>query len=230
MTENASPSQILMTPPEAAPAAATAAPAPDPVPDLAAVSEADFKSQMSDGGLNPDQLKFLVTNEAQAGRLTQTQADEMLKADGVDSAAPAELGFEPARPEHYIFPKPAGEMTPKDRQADMQLRNWLAGAKFPRDVGSSLAAEARKVIDAHSKMDDNQKEFYKRDQAFKLQSLWKDKFSERMNLARQLLTELDAKQPGILDFIDQSGLGNSAMIINLVSAQAERLSMRKRKE
>jgi hypothetical protein len=193
-------------------------------------SEQEFVQQLNgSSGLTPAQLAELANGEVKAGRLTQEQAGTMLAADGIDGGAPAELGgFEPARPEHYVFPKPAGEMTPKDRQADMQLRNWLAGAKFPRDIGSTLAAEASRVLKQHAGMDETARELYKRNEAVQLERMWGSKFGERVALARQLLTELDAtpQGKGILDFIDRSGLGNSAMVINLVFAQAERLAAR----
>lgn len=228
MTEN-TPSAILMNAP-AAPAAATAAPAPSG-PDLAAVSEADFKAQMR-SDFTPDQLRGLAAQEVKAGRLTQAQADELLKADGVTGggAALAELdGFEAAKPHEYQMPNSTAISTPQQRAADMKFRTWLADARFPKNIGSALAAEASRVLKQHAAMSEGEKELFKRTEAFQLKKLWGDKFEERRALGLKLLTELDQKQPGVLDFIDTSGLGNSALIISLVHGQAERLLARSAK-
>jgi hypothetical protein len=225
MTQN-TPSAILMSPP-----AATAAPAgkpalvPEAAPDLSKVSEADFKSQMT-SDFTPDQLRGLAAGEVKAGRLTQEQADAMLKADGVDGGALAEVdGFEGAKPHEYQMPG-RGDYDPKQRAADMQIRTWLSTAKFPKDIGSSLAAEASKVLKAHAGMDETARELFKRTEAVKLRNLWGDKYEDRRALSLKLLTELDRKHPGVLDYVDTSGLGNSALFISLVHGQAERLLAR----
>jgi hypothetical protein len=220
------PSQIILSTESAAPA--SAAPAPEAAPDLAAVTEQQFNQQMG-SDLTADQLRDLAAGEVKAGRLTQEQADAALAADGVDGGAPAELdGFEGAKPHEYQMPG-RGDYDPKQREADLRIRNWLSAAKFPREHGSSLATEASRVLKQHAELSDGEKEIFKRTEAVKLEKLWGPDFGKRVALARQLLTELDAKQPGILDFIDRSGLGNSAMIINLVYAQAERLAARSAK-
>jgi hypothetical protein len=165
----------------------------------------------------------------QAGAAFTPEEITALGSDPTHSAAIDSL-FTPAKPHEYQMPG-HGDYDPKQRAADMQIRTWLSTAKFPRDIGSSLAAEASRVLQQHAGMNETEKELFKRTEAVKLENLLGSKFGERVALARQLLTELDAtpQGKGILDWVDQSGLGNSAMVINLVAAQAERLAARSTK-
>jgi hypothetical protein len=223
MTEN-TPSAILMSPPAATAAPAGNPAAPEAAPNLSKVSEADFVAAMDGGSLTPAQLADWAGSEFKAGRISQTQHDEMLK--GAGPVGDAELyEFEGAAPHEYQMPG-RGDYDPKQRAADMQIRTWLSTAKFPKDIGSSLAAEASKVLKAQAGMNETEKELFKRTEAVKLRNLWGDKYEERRALGLKLLTELDQKHPGVLDYVDTSGLGNSALFISLIHGQAERLLAR----
>jgi hypothetical protein len=57
----------------------------------------------------------------------------------------------------------------------------------------------------------------------KLRRLWKGDYLERLEDARRLVREVEAEQPGVLDWLEVTGLANSTAVV----AQIGELSRRK---
>jgi hypothetical protein len=45
-------------------------------------------------------------------------------------------------------------------------------------------------------------------------------FNKNMKAARDLVKEIEVRQPGLVDFIEQSGTGDSSVVIGLLASHA----------
>lgn len=187
---------------------------------------------------SPAQLQSMADHEVNAGRLTREQANEMLKADNVQPAAqPTEeekaydaLYPRAASASEYEMPLMGDGVDEKTAMAaDKAARGWLFDAGFDRGRGSSLLKEVDRVSQQHAGMSETERKRYQASERQKLANLWGDKTNEKIGLARQLVQELEAKSPGLMDILE-AGPGNSAMVISLIAAQAEILFNRPRRK
>jgi hypothetical protein len=183
---------------------------------------------------SPEQLHSMADHEVNAGRLTREQANEMLAADGVQpQAQPTEeqkaydaLYPRASAPTDYEMPLMDPALDSKTAAAfDKAARGWLYEAGFDRGRGTSLLREVDRVAQQHASMSDTDKKLYQTREREKLTRMWGDKTREKLGLARQLVQELEAKSPGLMDILE-AGPGNSAMVIALIAAQAEILANR----
>jgi hypothetical protein len=211
---------------------APAAPATKPAtaaPDIAKVSEAEFRAQMNQP-FTFDQMRGIAADEVGSGRLTREQADAALTADGVDNAAPNLLdGFEPARVGQYETPRPVSGFDPEGQSRDTKLRGWLAGMKFPQGHGSHLVHEITRAGAQFKDMTEPARKLWARSETIRLENLWGAQAQEKIKLAQQLVREIEAKQPGFVELLEESGAGNSADVIVAMHAQAFRLAARSTK-
>lgn len=111
-------------------------------------------------------------------------------------------------------------------ETDKKYRAWLSTAQFPSGVGSFLAEEIHQVSNDHSKMTEAERTLWARSEKIKLEKIWGPEYESKVTLARQLISELEKKHPGIVELLDESGAGNSAMVISKVAFHAERLRMK----
>ena len=68
-------------------------------------------------------------------------------------------------------------------------------------------------------MTDSQRDLFQQQERVKLERIWGDGYNTNMNAARQLLQEIEAKRPGIVNFLERSGLGDSSVVIGLLASQ-----------
>lgn len=168
-----------------------------------------------------------------------------LKADGhptlEEMASPAstseaateiDAAYPPAKPGDYRMPRwgdPSAPLSDKLLQQDATTRSWLSEARFPAEIGSSLAEEVYQVVTKSQSMSEVEREVYAREQLGVLERLWGDRTAMHLSLCTQFIEELEACTPGVKAFMNDSGAGDSAMVIKLVFDQAERLYFRQNK-
>lgn len=176
------------------------------------------------------------------GTLTREAADEMLAADGAQIEQPKSEGelspeaaeidavFPPARPEEYQMPYLGETFGPAQQKLDADSRAWLAEARFPAGIGSALLTEVDRTATAWAKMDATARMMHTQTETSTLQKLWGvDGYAAKVSAARQLIREMEAKRPGLVRILEESGAGNSAQVIAQVALHAERLLARRPK-
>ena len=190
--------------------------------------------------VTPDQAKQLAQWEVERGRLTQSEADAMLAADGIaQPTAPAEgaqspeaaeldSAFPPAAPHEYAFPYGPGELTPEQHKADAMLRGWLSDAQFPRELGSSLAKQADAVAKQWETMSPVARQLHAKSERLKLEKSYGAEFQRKVDMAERFIADLDQKRPGLSRMLTATGLAHDARVVAAIIAQAERVAMRKR--
>jgi hypothetical protein len=171
------------------------------------------------------------------GHLTRETAAQMLGENAhlmtpvkhtEGPAAEVDALFPPAKASEFQIPKLGdGEnVSPRDLGLIKHGQGWLSDAKLPASIGNAVAAEAKRVSDMNSGMSDADRvSFQTRERAF-LTRLWGDQAPQKIELANQLVAEIEAKRPGLFDFLQRTGAGNSAMIIAQFANHAERLKIR----
>ena len=173
-------------------------------------------------------------------RGTREQADAEIAADGVRADKPEEplsaeasvfdREFPPVKAANYEFPlygAPGEALTPEQQTADAMFRGWLTDARFSRDLGSSLAKTIDQEATALAKMSAIERTLYGNSQRLLLDRTWGAETQEKISLARQLVRELEARRPGLLEFVERTGVGDSASVVTAFAAQAERLAARR---
>ncbi len=110
--------------------------------------------------------------------------------------------------------------TGADWDADAAVRGWMADAELPKGTGTFIAAEARRLVPQLQAMTDAQRDLFQQQERTKLETLWKGDYGKNMNAARSLVREIEAKRPGIVDFLERSGLGDSSVVIGLLASHA----------
>ena len=134
----------------------------------------------------------------------------------------------PAKPEHYTFPPaaPGEQLTPEMRAAEMTTRTWLSTGLFSREHGSALAVEADRVARKIEYFIPAQHELFARSERLVLEKVWGADTQKNLSIAKAFVREVAEKHPQIIDFLNQTGLGNSSGVIIGLYHQAERLAAR----
>ena len=174
-----------------------------------------------------------------AGRLSDADLATALEEMNEPSDAPAadtrtsaqkehDAVFPPAKPEQYDFPQhvDAERMTPDMKAADAMSRGWLSTALFSKEHGSALATIADRVaaeIEHHSP---EQHALYARSQKILLENMWGQDTDKNMATAKAFVLRSAKKSPELLHMLNETGLGDSAIIISQLFNQAERLMSR----
>lgn len=177
-----------------------------------------------------------------AGHFTIEQANERLAYEGYTAkitpptAPTSELAsdmarnFSSAQAHQYEMPPLVNHVSAygKDEQAqDLQQRNWLSEGGFPREIGNTLAQEIKKTSESLTKMNQVQRDAWLDKQNKTLTAIWGDKQDEKIQLARQLVNEIEARQPGLKAFLDRTGSGNDANVISILANHAKIMSLKK---
>jgi hypothetical protein len=142
---------------------------------------------------------------------TEPTAEEPVE-QALPSAKPEEFDIGPLRDDGLDF-------TEADRQADAAVRGWMADAELPKGTGNFIAAEARKLVPQLQAMTDSQRDLFQAQERTKLERIWGDGYNTNMNAARSLVREIEAKRPGLVNFLERSGLGDSSVVIGLLASQ-----------
>jgi hypothetical protein len=230
------------TPTPTAPAPpSTPTPAPSPPAALTAPGTALEIAQM---------LAAKTIDTAGAGRLAKAgnistlsvaQALSTLRAaaepQAPDGRSPEvrelDAAFPPAAERDYTIryytPGQEPPVMPKEVQAfDANARGWMAGAEFPRDHGNALVSAVSKVIERTHVMTADQIDQYGGDEYVKLQRVYGEDLEEKLSAAGHMIQELEKTRPGLKQFLNTRGVGDSATVAALLIQQAERWHARRK--
>jgi hypothetical protein len=196
----------------------------------------------------PDQLRELADHLVETGAMSREEADKSLAMDGVmpeaepgtdpnlsPQAEEIDSFFPPAKPEEYEMPplvQGEGEYTKDAAAFDQKTRGWLASGRFPKEIGSAVARAANEAAALHLKPDGSPRmspaeaEIWRRGEYAKLERMWGSETKAKIALARQLVAEVNERSPGLIDYLEITGAGNSSMVIAQIAMQAERLAAR----
>jgi hypothetical protein len=109
------------------------------------------------------------------------------------------------------------------KEADTAIREWMVQAGLSKGVGTFIAQEANILVPQLMEMDDGQRQLFQQQERVKLQTIWKDDFHRNLKAARQLVQQIESRKPGLIDFLERSGLGDSSsMILQLHHASQNR--------
>jgi hypothetical protein len=113
-------------------------------------------------------------------------------------------------------------------QIQTQVGGWLAAGEIPREIGSYLAKEAGQFIRTHPRyeqMEAGAKAALKISENSKLIRLWgSDKVKENVDFARAAVKHIESKRPGLLAFLDKTGVGDHATTIIHLALHGRRLT------
>ena len=126
-----------------------------------------------------------------------------------------------------------GQEQPMDAMQKQQLktfdtsaRTWLIHAGFAREHGNALVNAIGRVIEATNGMNESQLEAYGQAEFAKLERAYGSDLDAKLQLAAKMIHELDAKQPGLKQFLKTRGIGDSALVASQLIQQAERWAIR----
>jgi hypothetical protein len=170
-----------------------------------------------------------------AGKMTQAQADRAfaelntpLEQRGPDARTDEEKEldrhFAAAKPEDFIirYGLPGQElpMTPELKQFDASARTWLSMAGMPKNIGDSLVNAIAKVTATTQRMTPAQLEQYGADEFVKLERAHGPALEERLQVAERMVHDLDLKTAGLKNLLKSRGIGDNALIANMLIAHA----------
>ena len=167
-----------------------------------------------------EQIAFDRTalNPTEAAKMASWQMDTGTEANVEEPVEPA---LPPAQGHEFDVGNLRDDGLPyteADTQADAAIRGWLADAELPKGTGNFIAAEARKLVPQLQAMTDSQRDLFQQQERVKLERIWGDGYNTNMNAARQLVQEIERKRPGIVNFLERSGLGDSSVVIGLLAS------------
>jgi hypothetical protein len=208
-----------------APQAATTSPAPSASGLQAELStrEAEtmigwVKADLAAGKLSPERAEqmFSELGASPEQRAPDTRSDE---------AKALNAQFPPAKPTDYTIryglPGQDVPQTPELKQFDSSARTWLSGAGFPRDVGNSLVNAIAKTAQLTKDMNADQLETYGTTEFAKLEKAHGLALDDKLRAAGRMVEDLERKQPGLKQLLKSKGIGDSAMVANLLIAHAQ---------
>lgn len=191
------------------------------------------------GGGTADQHQQMLQWKVEEGRLTLEEANRMLAGNGIAPIAQPETNPEiiahdqefprASSPTEYRIPPLAEhgkEYSEQDHKLNLQIRSWLHYSRFSAEAGSSLAERIGSVAKQTQAMDHVDYKVWKIGQERHLQGIYGPDYAKKMALGGQLLSELEKSSPGIVQFLEQSGAGNDALISSIIIHQAEILDRR----
>ena len=111
-------------------------------------------------------------------------------------------------------------MTAELQAFDASARTWLSGAGFPRDTGNSLGSVIAKVVQQTQHMTADQLETYGYVEFAKLEKAHGAALEERLQAAGRMVHELDLKTPGLKNLLKSRGIGDNALVANMLIQHA----------
>lgn len=232
----------------AAPAAPQAASPATPPAAPTAQPAAPLVEHHSDSGLSPEAVKMAgwIREDLAKGKMTQADADKAFDDLGVpadqrvttpdtrtDEQKLIDQHFPVAQPEEFriAYANPgqvAPPMTKELQQFDTTARTWLAGAEFPASLGNSLISAITKTAQATKHLSADQLESYGLVEYAKLERVYGAELEDKLNAAGRLVAQLEKKTPGLKNLLRSKGLGDNAMVAQLLIQQAERYWLRRK--
>lgn len=174
------------------------------------------------------------------GKITQDQADKIFRQL---AATPEQTAPDTRTPEQkqwdHVFPAAKAEdfhipweipsplMSPQDKEADSLVRTWMTGAGLDRGTGNSLVTSIERVAKETKGMTADQLEHYGHTEFEKLHKAYGDKLEDRLRLVGKMVSEIEAKKPGVIQFLQSKGVGDNAIVANMLIAAADRYYARR---
>jgi hypothetical protein len=213
------------TPPQA-PQSAPPAPAVPPEPHTkASLSDAEAAT-----------MAEWTRKDLAGGKITQTQADAIFNELNVpleqhapdtrsDEEKMLDKQFPVTKAEDFIirYGLPGQElpMTPELKAFDQSARTWMATAGMPREIGNSLVSAIEKTAQATKHMSASELEHYGTTEFAKLEKAHGAALEERLQAAGRMVHDLDLKTAGLKNLLKSRGIGDNALIANMLIAHAQ---------
>lgn len=189
----------------------------------------------------PEQEQQIGRDMLASGHATQAQVDEHFAQVAAKASNPNQISekeipkleqrvvdpnqvtdlnqiFPPGKFEQFDLPKTV------DLNAGKVIRNSLVTGEFTREIGSEIVREVDRVSKSYSTMNEAEKEIFQRSEQIKVQNMFGDKAWEKFKAANDLLKNIDAKNPGLIKFLQSNGGAASAAVIIRLAHQAEILA------
>lgn len=205
-----------------------------PAPSTGAVAPGNGEPQISSSGFSPSQLAELAKDMVARGRLSQGEADAMLKAEtGV--APPVALTPDQAAVD-AMLPTPAtaadfdvgpafehGDNPTHEQAATVgkTISAWLVDAQADRATGNFIIEECSRLAKETERYTEADADVFAKVEEGKLHDRYGDAFPAKLALARQFIAELEVKRPGLLSILRATGGANSALVVSQVIKLAE---------
>ncbi len=200
---------------------------------------ADFNrnASVAPDTFTPEQSRQMLEWAVADGLTTRDEADKVLASATAPAAAagdvPAEVAeldaaFPAGKADDFTLPK-LGDGTMGEAEITQvagQLRGWMADARLPVGIGNFIAEEADRVGTTWATMDETSRDLWAAHQEFIGREFWGDKYDGRLELVRQIISEVEEKRPGLRQFLADTGLANSAQFVIQLGEHAARLVTR----
>jgi hypothetical protein len=96
----------------------------------------------------------------------------------------------------------------------------MSSAGLPRELGNTLVNTIAKVAQQTQRMTADQLESYGYAEFEKLQRAHGPALEERLRDAGRMVHELETQNPGLKNLLNSRGIGDSAMVANLLMGHA----------
>lgn len=212
------PTQTPTAPRAPAPAAAPTAPiVSGPHPDLT-IEQAAKMAEWAKEDLTSGKI-----TEAQAEKIFNdlgTPPEQRIITEDTRTAEQRMLDqhFPPAKPEEFAIqwnaPGDTAPLSAEVKQFDQTVRGWLTELRLPREHGQAIINIVSKL--AQQKMTPEQVEVYRDAETTRLREVLGDTYDERMELARQMIHEVDSRKPGLKAFLLRNGVGDTAGLVAML--------------
>ena len=202
--------------------------------DLTGTPESPEATVDIGSGFTADQQRQMANWMVEDGVLTREQADEALRNDGV-AAMPAvdpdvqgltAIGFPPATEREVKVPLIVGEdglQGPQHKETDASIRGWRLASGLPAPILNSVIKNADTFLQRLQDMTDAQRELNAASEKAKLEKLFGADTKARIEDARRVVREIEAKKPGFTAWLDTTGLGDSHELITQLALHGLRL-------
>ncbi|MGO9268246.1 MAG: hypothetical protein ACLQBA_25730 [Candidatus Binataceae bacterium] len=109
------------------------------------------------------------------------------------------------------------ELSDQEKAEEASVRGWMHSAGLPKADGDELSGIALRLGPELMAMDDGQREAYARKTEGKLKQAWGDDFPRRLNEARRLIVDINRVKPGLVQYLESTGLGDSFEVIHMAA-------------
>lgn len=215
-------------------------------PAVASLARLDEMSAVTSGnGLSAAQLRTaLVDDGLGRGLMTRSEVDAALKNAGLEplaepsapdanAAEPVEadpLGaLQAGKPESFRLPPLDG--TPGEVvHAAKTFQAWLSTAELPTPIGNHIAGEINRFVrnnPDYESWNDAKRQIHATTELGKVNRFFGKDAQRNIDMARQLVAEVESKQPGVFGWLERSGAGNLSNVIIQLATHGQRLSARR---
>jgi hypothetical protein len=97
----------------------------------------------------------------------------------------------------------------------------MSSAGMPKELGNSLVSAIAKTTQQTQHMSEGDLEAYGHKEFEKLQRVHGEKLEERLGAAAAMVHALDQKSPGLKNLLKSKGIGDNALIVNMLIQHAQ---------